>query len=294
MKVLIVGCNGQLGTELTGQLESGHSELGAIPAAFCHAEVIGADVPEIDITDGFGVGAYVQNCAPDIIFNCAAYTNVDGCETHPDDAFCVNAIGARNLAAAAESIGAKLVHVSTDYVFSGDGYAPYREYDLPSPRSVYGATKLAGERYVQQFCSRWFIVRTSWLYGYRGKNFVKTMLNLAATRDTVTVVNDQRGNPTNAVDLAHHLLKIAATDGYGVYHCTGNGECSWFDFATRIVALSGLNTTIVPCTSDQYPSPTKRPAYSSLDHMMLRLTVGDDMRNWQDALDAFMQQQPHR
>ena len=191
-------------------------------------------------------------------------------------------------AIAAERVGAKLMHISTDYVFSGEGTRPWREYDQPCPVSVYGKTKLAGEQFVQTFSSRHFIVRTAWLYGYHGKNFVKAILKKARAEGKVTVVNDQRGNPTNAADLAYHMLKIAATEEFGVYHCTGNGECSWFDFASEILRLADFGAEALPCSSTEYPSPTKRPAYSSLDHMMLRATVGDEMRPWQGALESFI------
>ena len=287
MNILIVGCNGQLGTELCEQLASGKSELGTIPKLYENATLTKLDVPQIDITDIGGTIRVVEQCLPDLILNCAAYTNVDGCETHPDDAYRVNAIGVRNLAIAAEKVEAKLVHLSTDYVFSGISDHPYREYDLPEPVSVYGKTKLAGEQFVQAFCQRWFIIRTAWLYGYTGKNFVQAILKKAGTQADLKVVNDQRGNPTNAVDLAHHILKIAATEEYGIYHCTGNGECSWYDFASEIVRLAKLDATVIPCRSDEYPSPTKRPQYSSLDHMMLRATVGDEMRVWQDAIRSY-------
>ncbi len=290
MNILIIGCNGQLGTELGNQLTRGTSDLAPIPADYRGTSVTGLDVPDVDVTNLPELTRQIKAFAPDILFNCAGYTNVDGCETHADDAFRVNAIGTRNLAMAAESVGAKLIHLSTDYVFSGEGTSPYREFDLPNPQSVYGATKLAGEAYAQAFCSRWFVVRTSWLYGHHGKNFVKTMLRLAKEREEITVVDDQLGNPTNAADLAYHLLKIALTEEYGVYHCTGGGICSWYAFASRIVELSGLPARVKPCTTAEYASPTKRPAYSALDHAMLRATVGDEMRPWQDALADFMQQ----
>jgi len=285
---MIVGCNGQLGTELVTQLTSGHSELGAIPQIYRNIVLTCLDIPQIDITNLERTIAIVEQTRPDLIFNCAAYTNVDACETHEDDAYRVNALGARNLAIAAERVGAKLMHISTDYVFSGDGTRPYREYDPTCPVSVYGKSKRAGEQFVQTFSSRHFIVRTAWLYGYHGKNFVKAILNKARAEGKVTVVGDQRGNPTNAVDLAYHLLKIAATEEYGVYHCTGNGECSWFDFAAEILRLADFGAEAFSCTSDEYPSPTKRPAYSSLDHMMLRTTVGDEMRPWQEAIERFL------
>lgn len=288
MKVLVIGSNGQLGTELCKQLSSGISELGAIPAVYKDVEVFSADIPEIDITNQNSTIAYIEARTVDIVFNCAAYTNVDGCELHEDDAFRVNAIGARNLAIACERTKAKLLHVSTDYVFPGNGIRPYREDDQPNPISAYGRTKLAGEQNIIQFCSRWFIIRTAWLYGYYGRNFVKAILNKALSTGKVTVVNDQRGNPTNAADLAYHMLKIAVTTEYGIYHCTGTGECSWFDFAKSIVTQAQIAAEVVPCTSDDYPSPTKRPAYSSLEHMMLRLTVGDEMRSWEDALRCYI------
>ena len=289
MKVLVIGSNGQLGTELCKQLSSGISELGSIPDDYNDVEVYSADIPEIDITNQSSTFAYIETHAADIVFNCAAYTNVDGCELYEDDAFRVNAIGARNLAIACERTGAKLLHVSTDYVFPGNGMRPYREDDQPNPISAYGRTKLAGEQNIVQFCSRWFIVRTAWLYGYCGRNFVKAILNKAKSAGKVTVVSDQRGNPTNAVDLAYHMLKIAVTAEYGIYHCTGTGECSWFDFAKSIVSLAKIDAAVISCTSDEYPSPTKRPAYSSLEHMMLRLTVGDEMRSWEDALQCFIE-----
>jgi len=203
----------------------------------------------------------------------------------------VNAIGSRNLAIACENTGAKLVHVSTDYVFRGDEPTPRREYDMPWPISAYGKTKYAGEQFVRQYCKKSFIVRTAWLYGYNGKNFVKTMVWLAKEKGGAKVVNDQHGNPTNAADLSHHLLKIAASEEYGTYHCTGNGECTWFEFAAEIARLAGYEGVMSPCTSEEFPTPTKRPAYSSLDNMMLRVTVGDEMRHWKDALKAYFDNQ---
>ncbi len=288
MKILIVGCNGQLGTELTAALQAGRTSLGALPDAYREALVTGVDVDTLDITDLEAVRRYVAGLRPDMVLNCAAYTNVDGCETQQDTAFAVNAIGPRNLALACEAAGAKLLHVSTDYVFAGDANTPYTEYDTPAPRSVYGATKLLGETYVRSFCSRWFIVRTSWLYSGTGKNFVKTVLRIGREKGRIRVVNDQFGNPTYAEDLAHHILKIAATDGFGVYHCTGNGICSWCAFTERIFALAGVAASVEPCSTAEYGSKTNRPAYSALDNGMLRISVGDEMRCWEDALESFL------
>ena len=195
---------------------------------------------------------------------------------------------------AAEEIGAKLVHVSTDYVFSGDAAQPVWEYDLPAPRSVYGKTKLLGEQYVQQFCTHYLIVRTAWLYGYAGNNFVKTILRLARQNGGVTVVDDQLGNPTNAADLAHEILNLLVTKEYGVYHCTGEGVCSWCEFAAEIIRLSGIPATVTPCTTEQFIAGAKkqiapRPAYSALENAMLKATIGNEMRDWKTALACFFE-----
>ena len=293
MKILITGCNGQLGTELQAQLRRGKSELGPIPDRLKNATVLPVDVDQLDITDRAEVVNFVRRHQPDTIINCAAFTNVDGCETSKDAAFKVNALGPRNLAIAADKVNARLIHVSTDYVFSGEGDTPLDECDLPAPRSAYGTTKLLGEQYVQQFCRRHFIVRTAWLYGYNGKNFVKTMINAGKKFGKLTVVNDQLGNPTNAVDLAHHLLKLAVSHEYGTYHCTGNGICSWYDFAAEIIRLAGVEATVAPCTTAEYaaahPEAASRPAWSALDNRMLRCTVGDEMRPWQQALAAYFE-----
>ena len=233
--------------------------------------------------------AFIQNYKPDIIINCAAMTNVDGCETAVDVAFKVNAAGVRNLAICAKGVNAKFIHISTDYVFAGDGNRPYREWDTVNPQSVYGSSKLLGEKYALAFCDKVFIVRTSWLYGYVGKNFVKTVRRVLKEKGSITVVNDQRGNPTNANDLAYHILKIAETEDYGIYHCTGEGECTWYDFAVKIAEYSGFDKGVVkPCTSEQFPSPTKRPAYSSLQNLALSCSVGNEMRGWEAALKEYI------
>lgn len=288
MKILITGAKGQLGTQIINIIKAGKSELGAIPQGVASADIIGIDVDELDITSLSATRTYLMEVKPDVVINCAAYTNVDGCETNEDIAFKVNAIGPRNLAIVCEELDTKLIHISTDYVFSGVGNKALKEYDLTGPVSVYGKTKLAGEEFVKQFSSKHFIVRTAWLYGYNGKNFVYTMMRLGKDKEYINVVNDQRGNPTNAEDLAHHLLKIVETEEYGTYHCTGTGECTWYDFAKKIMELSGIDCEVRPCTSDEFPSPTKRPEFSSLDNMMLRCTVGDEMRSWQEAIEVFI------
>ena len=223
----------------------------------------------------------------DAVINCAAYTNVNGCETDRDTAFGANSLGPRNLAIAADMIGAKLIHISTDYVFSGDSAVPYVEWDKCDPQSVYGKSKLLGEQYVQSLCRKYFIVRTAWLYGKTGNNFVKTMLRINREKGECRVVDDQFGNPTNAADLAHHILKLLDTEQYGIYHGTGNGICSWYEFACQIVELAGISSEVRPCSTEEYPTPAKRPAFSALDNMMFRNTVGDEFRDWGKALESF-------
>jgi len=288
MKILVTGAKGQLGTEIIKCLERGVTELGTPDVLKEKNEIIAHDVDTLDITDTEAVIALFERERPEAVINCAAYTNVNKCETERELAFKVNAIGPRNLAIAAQRVGAKLVHVSTDYVFRGDGSVPYVEWDRTEPVSVYGRSKCLGEEYVRDFCSRFFIVRTAWLYGYYGPNFVKTMLKIASEKGACRVVCDQRGNPTNAADLAHHILKLLTTEEYGIYHGTGEGECSWFEFTQKIVEYAGLDATVTPCTTEEYPTPAKRPAYSSLDNMMLRATVGNEFREWKCALKHFI------
>ncbi|OOM75820.1 dTDP-4-dehydrorhamnose reductase [Clostridium puniceum] len=288
MKILITGCKGQLGNELQEIIKNGKAEIGEVSDVIKESEIIALDVDELDITNLICVKRKINNLNPDVVINCAAATNVDGCESNGDFAFKVNSIGPRNLAIACGEVAAKLVQVSTDYVFSGDSDKPLTEYDLTTPYSVYGKTKLLGENYVREFSSKHFIVRTAWLYGYVGNNFVYTMRKLRKEKDIINVVNDQRGNPTNANDLAYHILKLIQTEEYGVYHCTGKGECSWYDFAKMIIELSGDKCEVNPCASYEYKTLAKRPKYSSLDNMMLRNTVGDEMRDWQDAIRAFI------
>lgn len=289
MKILITGCKGQLGTELQDIVRKGRAEIGEISNIIKEANIIALDVDELNITNLMEVKEKIGFLKPDVVINCAAATNVDGCESDEDFAFKVNSLGPRNLAMICDEMGAKLVQVSTDYVFSGVGEKPLTEYDLIAPYSVYGKTKLLGENYVREFCSKYYIVRTAWLYGYVGHNFVYTMRRLGKEKECINVVNDQIGNPTHANDLAYHILKLIETDEYGIYHCTGKGECSWYDFAKMIIELSGEKCIVNSCTSEEYKTPAKRPEYSSLDNMMLRNTVGDEMRNWQDAIKSFIE-----
>ncbi len=290
MKLLITGFQGQLGQTLNELLQSKTNPFGALPQCYENAEIVGVDLAELDISDAKATLALVKELRPDVIFNCAAMTNVDGCETDYQTAMKVNVMGTANLASAAQAVGAKFLHISTDYVFAGDASTPYCEWDLPAPNTAYGKSKYAGEQMALSLCQKTYIMRTAWLYSKYGNNFVKTMRRLGAQKEQISVVCDQRGNPTNALDLAYHMLLVATTEDYGVYHCTGNDECSWCDFATEIMHLSGLGCRVNPCTSEEYPSKTPRPKYSSLRNLHLECTVGNFMRPWKEALEATIQE----
>lgn len=284
-KILVTGCNGQLGRAINKVYQKDD-------VTFVNTDVMEGDgVIALDITNVEAVLALARQEKPDVIINCAAHTNVDKCEEQWDLAYQINAIGPRNLSIAANEIGAKLVHVSTDYVFAGDGDRPYTEFDAVAPNSAYGTTKLAGERFVQQFAKRYFIVRTAWLYG-DGKNFAKTMLRLSETHDKVSVVCDQIGSPTSAMELARMIRFLEPTENYGLFHGTCEGYCSWADFASEVFRLAGKDTEVEYITTEEYkrrnPASAKRPAYSVLDNYMLRLTSDYRMADWKTAIEEYM------
>lgn len=288
MKLFITGAEGQLGSELQRQLREGSSVLGIVPPELSGAEILASKHSTLDICDESAVKKTIRCFHPDVVFHCAAITDVDGCESSPELVMRVNGEAVRNIAEACEQIGAKLVYISTDYVFSGEKGAPYREDDACDPRTVYGRGKYLGERNAIKCCSRTFVVRTAWLYGRCGKNFVATILRKSSETDELRIVNDQVGNPTNAEDLVWHLLRLAATEAYGIYHCSGKGVCSWYDFGRAIVEMAGIECRIRPCSTDEYPHVAHRPAYSVLDHGALEQTIGDYMRPWQSALKDFI------
>ncbi len=294
MRVLITGASGQLGSELHRLFETGRAEISPIPEAFRGCEVLYTDAPQLDITNSEAVDAFVGMGDLDLIINCAAMTNVDGCEADEALANCVNASGAENLAKAAARQGIPIVHVSTDYVFPGTEPGERVESDAVAPLSAYGRSKLEGERLVAAANPKHHIVRTAWLYGYVGKNFAKTMLRLAKDHDAVTVVDDQLGNPTSANDLAYEILKIALSDEYGIWHVTDEGTCSWADFAEAV--LAGTGCSVKRCTSTEYkaahPESADRPAFSSLRNKHLEDTIGNEMRSWQDALSDYLENLP--
>ncbi len=287
MKVLITGANGQLGSDLCGVLP----DIEVIPLT--HADV--------EITDMNSVKAAFTRHRSDIVINTAAYVRVDDCETEQDKAFLVNALGARNVAVVAHELGAKLVHISTDYVFGGENdprTSSYTEFDFPIPPNVYGKSKLAGENLVRHLCIRHFIVRSSGLFGIagasgKGGNFVETMLRLAKEKGELRVVNDQIFSPTYTKDLAQKITQLITTEYYGIFHITNKGACSWYEFTREILRLAGSKTPVIPITSDQYPQKAVRPHYSVLDNYHLRLLGMDDMRPWREALKDYMISKGH-
>lgn len=284
-KLLVTGANGQLGREISNMYDAREG-----------IEVIRTDVGELDITDIDATMKLMKEVNPYAIINCAAYTAVDKCETDVDLAYKINAIGPRNLAIAAEATDTKLVHVSTDYVFRGDGTKPYIEFDAPDPNSMYGTTKLAGEKFVQEFCNKHFIIRTAWLYG-DGKNFVKTMLRLAQNNSEVNVVDDQVGSPTSTKVLADIIETLLWTDNYGLFHGTCEGVCSWADFTEEIFKLTNTQTKVNHISSEEYakmfPGSAKRPAYSVLDNYMLKLTTNHVAADWHDAIELYIKEGWH-
>lgn len=276
-KLIITGASGQLGRAINA-LYQGREDI------VC----VNTDVDELDITNLEEVEALVAREKPYAIVNCAAYTAVDACEDQEELAFRVNAIGPRNLAIAAEANGAKMMHISTDYVFAGNSNVPYREFDATGPKGAYGRTKLAGEKFVERFSSRHFIIRTAWLYG-DGKNFVKTMLRLAETMPEVKVVDDQVGSPTSASELAKAMDALLFTNNYGTFHGTCEGVCSWADFAEEIFRLAGTGTKVVRISSSEFAAKAQRPAYSVLDNYMLKNTTDFMFADWKDAIKEYMQ-----
>ncbi|MCR3759873.1 dTDP-4-dehydrorhamnose reductase [Clostridium felsineum] len=276
MKILITGANGQLGREIQKQLKGRD------------VEVIPTDVQDLDITDVLAVNKFFEEKRPEVVINCAAHTAVDKCEEQYDLAYKINAIGPKNLAAAAYNVGAEIVQISTDYVFDGEAKSPICEFDEENPQSAYGKTKLEGEKFVKALNPKYYIVRTAWLYG-DGNNFVKTMISLGKNHDELKVVHDQVGTPTSTVDLARVVLKLVDEKNYGTFHCTCKGVCSWYDFAVEIFRLTGIDVKVNPCTTEEFPRPAKRPKYSVLRNYMLELTTGDITRDWKESLKEYIE-----
>ncbi|MDP5275508.1 dTDP-4-dehydrorhamnose reductase [Chengkuizengella axinellae] len=272
LKVLITGANGQLGTDMVNHFKATGNK------------VYDFGKHELDITDVSCVQKILHENEPDVVIHCAAYTNVNLAETKPDQAYLINSYGSRNIAIAAEQISAKLVYISTDYVFDGNSSTPYTEFDQTNPINHYGKSKLAGEQFVRDFHNQFYIVRTSWLYGKHGRNFVKNMLTLAKEKNTISVVFDQIGSPTYTVDLCERIHQLIQTDKFGIYHISNTGSCSWFDFANCIFKEKNITIQLNKVRSEYFKYNVLRPTYSVLSDRALILNDFKQMRHWKDAL----------
>jgi dTDP-4-dehydrorhamnose reductase len=280
MVVLVTGAKGQLGQSLQF-IEKNYPEI----------EFVFCDSKQLDITNYDNVNAIFNEFNPNFCINAAAYTAVDKAESEPKKAFSINVVGAKNLAKVCKLNNTVLLHVSSDFVFGGTKTIPYTELDKPNPTGVYGQTKLDGEKAIQDIWEKHFIIRTSWVYSQFANNFMKTMLRLASERDTISVVNDQIGSPTNAVDLANVLVKICltnnqqpTTNNFGVYNFSNEGQCSWFDFAKKIFEINTITINLQAIPTASYLTPAKRPAYSVLEKSKIKNTFGIEIDGWQESL----------
>jgi dTDP-4-dehydrorhamnose reductase len=275
MRIAITGAGGQLGRDLLTELAPQH-------------ECLGLTHLEAEVTDYEALSRCLAGIRPDLVIHAAAYTDVDGCERDPDRAFRVNAVGTWNVAAAAHACGAAIAAISTGFVFDGEKREPYTEFDTTNPLGHYGASKRAGEQAALMANPRTYVIRTQWLYGVHGKNFPYAILR-AASRGEVRVVADQIGAPTYTVDLARMLGRIIETPRYGLYHANNAGSCSWYEFAAELYRLAGLDTSILrPIPGSEWPTPTRRPAYSVLRRYALELMGLDDARPWPEAARDFV------
>lgn len=276
MKVLVTGVKGQLGYDIMKLLN--HRNI----------EVIGADIEQFNITDYNQTRKFIMDSLPDAVIHCSAYTAVDKAEDEPELCYKVNAEGTRNIALVCKEIDAKMVYISTDYVFPGVGENFYKPEDSTGPVGVYGKTKLAGEGFVREVLERYFIVRISWVFGKNGNNFVKTMLRLGKDKETISVVADQIGSPTYTKDLAILLCDMVLTDKYGIYHATNEGICSWADFAEAIMSMVKLNARIIKVTTEEYGAKAARPKNSRMSKDKLEINGFVRLPDWQDALKRYL------
>ena len=278
MKVLVTGAKGQLGTDLMNEL------------AKRGIEGIGVDVQEMDITDAKACRRVIKNSGADAVIHCAAYTAVDAAEDNVDLCRRINGEGTRNVAQACKEADTKLMYISTDYVFDGQGTRPWEPDDERHPLNVYGQTKYEGELAVEELSDKYFIVRIAWVFGVAGKNFIKTMLRLGKERGAVSVVDDQIGSPTYTYDLARLLVDMIQTDKYGRYHATNEGLCSWYEFAKEIFRQAGMDVPVTPVSSDQFPAKAARPSNSRLSKEKISENGFERLPAWQDALGRFLKE----
>lgn len=283
-RIFITGASGQLGHALIELLKDRREYM--LYLTDTHPN-IDDGINVLDITDEAMVTSEILGFMPDIIINCAAMTAVDLCETEKDMAYNINALGPKYIAEAASRIGAKLIHISTDYVYDGQAKTPYTEESAPNPTSVYGSTKLAGDSFVVEYCPKSFILHTSGVYG-EGKNFVRTMLRLADEDRKISVVSDQTVTPTSAMELARAIVFLMDTESYGKYHATCEGSTNWYEFALKIFELAGRKVVPWPISTSDYPTPAKRPMYSVLDNKKLREVHGYYMKDWKEALEEYL------
>ncbi|QSQ07949.1 dTDP-4-dehydrorhamnose reductase [Koleobacter methoxysyntrophicus] len=277
MRVLITGANGQLGYDVVERLKK------------LNIEHIGVNRENFDLTNEEQTKSFILNYRPDVVIHCAAYTAVDKAEDERDLCYAVNVLGTRYIAQACKELDAKMVYISTDYVFDGEKKEPYEVTDTPNPVNYYGLTKYLGEQEVQKNSDKFFIVRTSWVFGKNGNNFIKTMLKLGQERKEIKVVCDQVGSPTYTYDLAKLLCDMIQTDKYGVYHATNEGYCSWYEFACEIFKIAGMDDVkVVPIKSEEYPIKAVRPKYSRLLKDKLELKGFSRLPNWKDALKRYI------
>lgn len=276
MKVFVTGVKGQLGYDVVNEL----LKRGI--------EAIGVDIEEMDITDSASVNKVMKEAAPDAVIHCAAYTAVDAAEDNVDICRKVNADGTQNIANVCKELDIKMIYISTDYVFDGKGTRPWEPDDERHPLNVYGQTKYEGELAVQNTLEKYFIVRIAWVFGVNGKNFIKTMLNLAETRNRLTVVNDQFGSPTYTYDLARLLVDMVQTEKYGVYHATNEGICTWYEFACEIFKQAGIPMEVVPVSAEEYKARAERPENSRMDKDKLEQNGFERLPSWQDALKRYL------
>ncbi|MCH5270245.1 MAG: dTDP-4-dehydrorhamnose reductase [Lachnospiraceae bacterium] len=277
MKVLVTGVKGQLGYDVVNELEKRGMEA------------VGVDIEEMDITDAQSVERVLNEAAPDAVIHCAAYTAVDAAEEQEEICRRVNADGTRNIAKMCRELDIKMIYISTDYVFDGQGTRPWEPEDTRKPLNVYGQTKYEGELAVQELLEKYFIVRIAWVFGINGKNFIKTMLRLAETNKRLTVVNDQYGSPTYTYDLARLLVDMVLTEKYGVYHATNEGICTWYEFACEIFKQAGIDMEVVPVTAAEYQAKAKRPENSRMSKDKLTDNGFDRLPPWQDALKRYLE-----